>query len=540
MATAVEPSNLEAEESVLGACLLSGHAVDKAGEFLEPSHFYRETHGAIFGALLSLRRREEPTEPLAVAAELERLGTLASVGGRGRLAELVGNVTAASNVGHYAALVLESARSRMLYRAASALQRASLNGGVTFHPELLDDMQHAMEEARQLPGEPGIPAGPLFLSAHDFASRQFAPPEPLLGSEAVPILAVGSFNLLAGRPGAGKTTLLLDMACHLAAGVPWPPRDSDKAPPPWDVPRALRIALIENEGPQESFRGKLEQKLKTFPHSIREAGGCLMIQAAHWGTFSFADRNVVARTVEALDEHEIDLVMGDPLASLGLEGVGSPKETLDFVNLLKPLGLGANRAFLFLHHFRERIEKGEDEMRRISGAWGGHLDTLLSLAATHSEDQLRLAYPKIRWARTRTPHPVILVKIYNTVGFEAIAEEGDAALLEPKVYQALVEGRATARGLNGWQKIDDIRELVEGRRTDVKKALEGAPHLFTSVTGEAAKEMGAKSVKAILWGLVEWGEAPALDAEGDWQEQLDSESLDGFAPPTAPDDTIPF
>jgi hypothetical protein len=286
----------------------------------------------------------------------------------------------------------------------------------------------------------------------------------------------------------------------------------------------------------------LEQKLKSFPHSIRENGGCLMIQSGHWGTFSFADRNVVARTIEALDEHEIDLVVGDPLASLGLEGVGSPKETLDFVNLLKPLGLGADRAFLFLHHFRERIEKGEDEMRRISGAWGGHLDTLLSLSATHSEDQLRLAYPKIRWARTRTPHPVVLAKVYNTIAFEAIAEEGDAALLEPKVYQELADGRANARGLNGWQKIDEIRERIEGRRTDVKKALEGAPHLFTSVTGDAAKAMGAKSVKAILWGLVEWGEAPAHTDDDGWQESLDSESSDGFAPPSAPDDGdgIPF
>lgn len=458
-------------------------------------------------------------------------------------------MSATSNVGHYAALVLEAYNSRALYRASIAIQQATLNGGVSLHPELLDRMTEAMSAARALPGEPTAPRGPLFLAAHDFASRQFAPPEPLLGTDELPILAVGSFNLLAGRPGAGKTTTLLDLACHMAAGIPWPSVDpaNEKAPKPWPVPRPLRVALIENEGPQESFRGKIDRKLKHFPHSIEEAGGCLLVQTMRWGTFSFADTSIADQLRDELDMHGIDIVMGDPLASLGLEGVGSPAETFAFVQLLRPLGLGERRAFLFLHHFRERIEKGEDELSKISGAWGGHLDTLLGLAATHSHDQLRLSYPKVRWAQIPEPKPIVLGKVYNTAGFEAIGEEGDVGLLEPRVHETLVACREAGRGFNGWMKLDDIRALIGGRRTDVKTALEGAPHLFVHVTGETAKLMGSKSVKTIFWGLREWG-PPVEAAAGDWeQESLENPGSEALAEEEAeaddefaPTSDIPF
>lgn len=534
----VEPSNIEAEESVLGACLISQFAVDTAVNILEPQHFYLDKHGALFSAIRRLKDRGEPVEPLVLAAELERQGTLATIGGKARLAELSGLVSAAANVGHYAALVLESARSRQVYRAALAVQKAATNGGLALHPELIDEMSLALEDARILPGEPKVHAGPVFLTAREFTSRQFADPDPLLGSREMPILTRGGFNIMAGRPGAGKTTLIMDLCCHLACGLPWPAVDEDnpKAPRPWDVPEPLNIALIVNEGPQEAFRQKLADKLEAFPHDVGECGGSLIVQTLNWGTFSFADRLTMQRVKDELDSHEVDLVVGDPLGSLGLEGVGSPAETLAFVQLLAPLGLRQDRAFLFLHHFRERVEKGEDELARISGAWGGHIDTLLSLARTASEDQLRFNYAKIRWAKRAYPPPVVLGKVYNTIGFEAIAEEGDATLLEPRVAGELHDSRSAGRGRNGWQTTDEIREAIKARRIDVKKTLEGAPHLFASVTGEAAKAMGAKSAKTVYWGLVEWGDAAPEEIP---ERAPDAASLLDQEPPRE-DDGIPF
>lgn len=346
--------------------------------------------------------------------------------------------------------------------------------------------------------------GRVFMDAYAFCDEQTEPPVPLLGTPELAVLAAGGLGLLAGRPGTGKTTLVLDLVCHLAAGRAWPPASDERGPTPWPCPRPLRIALVENEGPVEMFRSKLKDKLERFPDDLRNAKGKIVVSNFRWGSFSFADPEVATAAARELDEEAIDLVVGDPLASLGPEGVGSPAETRDFLSALRPLGLGTTRAFLFLHHFRERVERHEDELRKLSGAWGGHLDTLLALASTGHADQAQLTYSKIRWARERVPRPIILGRVWNTASYEAISEEGDVAQLEPLVYGHLTDLRERKLGVGGagYATTDQIAKAIEHRRADVDKALEAANHLFVLLDFERAKALGSRSKK--LWGLKEW------------------------------------
>ena len=60
----VPPQNLDAEESVLGAMMLSPTAVAAVSEVLEPDgrEFYREGHAKIFRAALALFAKGEPVE----------------------------------------------------------------------------------------------------------------------------------------------------------------------------------------------------------------------------------------------------------------------------------------------------------------------------------------------------------------------------------------------------------------------------------------------------------------------------------------------
>lgn len=361
-----------------------------------------------------------------------------------------------------------------------------------------------------VPSDPEPENGRVFLDAYDFVEVESEPPVPLLGNEQVCVVPAGGLVLLAGRPSTGKTTLALDLGCHLAAGLPWPPSgEGDRAPDPWPTPRPLRVALVENEGPIEMFRSKLKEKLARFPHDIRKRGGKLTVASFRWGSFSFADPDIAKAATRELEEDGIDLVIGDPLATLGPEGVGSPAETFAFVQQLRPLGLGTTRAFLFLHHFRERVERTEDEMRRLSGAWSGHLDTLLTLSSTGSADQARLAYPKLRWSRVREPSPIILGRVWNTSTFEAIGEEGDVSILEPLIYAHLSEARSKGGGAKGrgYFTVKEIQDALDRRQQDVRNALEGAPHLFDLATGARAKTLGRRPTTK-LWGLTEWEEEP--------------------------------
>ena len=84
----VPPQNLEAEESVLGAMLLSPGAIGAVTEILSAGDFYRENHGTIFRCCLSLYQGGEPVDAITVVDALEERGELDQVGGRARIHEL--------------------------------------------------------------------------------------------------------------------------------------------------------------------------------------------------------------------------------------------------------------------------------------------------------------------------------------------------------------------------------------------------------------------------------------------------------------------
>ena len=372
-------------------------------------------------------------------------------------------------------------------------------------------------------GSNGASGEPVFVDAYEFVKTEVEVPPPLWGTRECAIIPQGGLAILAGRPGAGKTTFVLDLACHLAAGLPFPNSDGNgRAPAPWPIDKPLRVALIENEGPQEMFRLKLADKLERFPHDIRERGGYLSIQAWRWGAFNFADADAHRRAQSELESDGIDLVIGDPLTMLGPRGVGSPEDTRVFVQMLYPLGLAQSRAFLFLHHFRERAERNEDELARVSGAWGGHLDTLLTLQAGAQKEKARLSFPKLRWASEKPPNAVILGRVYNTASFEALSEEGDHVALEAPIVTWLEAQRAAGRGAKGWFKARDVAHGISEGDMETRKALEGAPHLFSFVTGARAKELGARA-NAKLWGLKEWADDEPEETAGPEQQSIDAD-----------------
>jgi replicative DNA helicase len=115
----VPPHDLEAETSVLGAILLDQAAITRVLDFLSPEDFYRENNGQLYRAALTLFREGEPIDNVTLAAELEKMGVLERVGGRGHLALLQESVPTAANVEHYARIVKAKAYKRRLITAGS-------------------------------------------------------------------------------------------------------------------------------------------------------------------------------------------------------------------------------------------------------------------------------------------------------------------------------------------------------------------------------------------------------------------------------------
>ena len=120
--THVPPQNLEAEESVLGAMMVSEGAIAPVilDVRLHDEDFYRERHRIVFRAIKALYERSEPVDALTVAELLTQRGELAEAGGKDAVSELASTVPAPGNARHYAQIVKQNSLLRRLLDAVAA------------------------------------------------------------------------------------------------------------------------------------------------------------------------------------------------------------------------------------------------------------------------------------------------------------------------------------------------------------------------------------------------------------------------------------
>ena len=161
------PQNLEAEQSVLGAVLLSDTALPALiiDERLNPDDFYRESHGRIYQAMLDLHAHGEPVDALTLVEHLKQAGDLDNVGGAAAIELLAGSVPAVGNLRQYARIVSENAMLRRLLHAAYEIQ-AQVHGHEALPRDLVDMAERAILEV-----------------AHEDSRKDFRSIEQLLDAE---------------------------------------------------------------------------------------------------------------------------------------------------------------------------------------------------------------------------------------------------------------------------------------------------------------------------------------------------------------------
>ena len=136
------PNSREAEESVIGAVLLSEDAVNEVMDRIHPVDFYVPAHQAIFEAMRELFDGNQPIDAVTVSEVLRRRGELDKVGGVSYLARLVDIVPSTSNVVYYADIVEEHAKRRELIRAGSSVTDLAFN--------IDDEIALVMDRAEQV------------------------------------------------------------------------------------------------------------------------------------------------------------------------------------------------------------------------------------------------------------------------------------------------------------------------------------------------------------------------------------------------------
>ena len=219
------PNNIEAEESVLGACFLSKYALEKAIENLTPESFYNEKNAKIFEAMNNLSDEKTPIDITTVTSYLKKKNELNAVGGVEYLTEVLNFVPTASNIDYYIKSVEESSLLRSLILTAEDIASEGYNNTDETVNELLDATEKKILNIVK------NRKSSEFRSIKDVLSKAQSDLERLSEHKGeITGLATGWYDLdrittglhpneliiIAARPAMGKTAFALNLATHVA------------------------------------------------------------------------------------------------------------------------------------------------------------------------------------------------------------------------------------------------------------------------------------------------------------------------------------
>ena len=218
------PNNIEAEKSVLAACMLNADILEEIMMKLQPENFYRPAHRIIFEAITDLHTRRIPVDQISLADNLNASGQLDAIGGRSYIVELADNTFALTSWSNHADIVKRNSILRDLIYASTQISALAYNAP--------DDLDEVVEDAEKT----------LFDVTERRVSSTFVKMDTLINDafEEISQLAEqkthiagvptgfkdvdnlfyglrgGDLVILAARPGVGKTSFALNLAVNAA------------------------------------------------------------------------------------------------------------------------------------------------------------------------------------------------------------------------------------------------------------------------------------------------------------------------------------
>lgn len=222
--TRMLPQNIEAEQSVLAACLNNSDIMVEVATKLEPENFYRPRHQIIFDAMCNLNARNIPVDEISLAENLHGTGNLEAAGGKDYIIELSGLTSALTNWRNHTAVVKRTSILRELAFASARINALAYDAP--------DDLGEVVEDAEKIlfnvtekrVSSEFQPVKNLVIEAYDEIVKLANQKDSMAG---VPTGFIdvdnlfhgfrgGDLIILAARPGVGKTAFALNIATNAA------------------------------------------------------------------------------------------------------------------------------------------------------------------------------------------------------------------------------------------------------------------------------------------------------------------------------------
>lgn len=351
---AIPPQNLEAEESVLGAMMISPITIGKVRDVLgdDGRDFYRDSHTIIYRAALALHDAGEPVDAITLAAELERRGELDRVGGRIRIHELSILVPASANAPHYAGIVHQAATLRSLRRFGGEAVQADGDPD-----EIIGRLREQLDAFEQ---RITVTEAPEAIDAGTFIFDEPTDPSAyrIWGAGTEIAWATGEGLMLVGPDGVGKTTLGQQIALCRAGLLP----DVLGMTVAHDTRRVLYIAA---DRPRQAARSLRRMVTETDRDEISER---MTVWRGPLPAMLNEDRTLLARLAK---QYDAGTVVIDSLKDVAVD-IATDEAGGRIASCFQHL-IASDVELLVMHHPRKPGVEQTRKPREISDLYGSRL-----------------------------------------------------------------------------------------------------------------------------------------------------------------------
>lgn len=218
------PWSSEAEQAVLGSCLIDPACLSEVLTSVRGADFYLQQNRDIFDTIFNMFSFGMPIDPVTVIDQMKVRGVFDPDSTPQYLRELMRLTPTAANVLKYAAIVRDQALLRSVIRVCEeTVEKASSGGGEAGAVlDLAEKEIYALRQDRITNGL--VPASQVVQTVYAGLSELAASGQPIPGiptgfrdvDRRILGMNKGDFILVAARPGMGKTSIGLNIALNAA------------------------------------------------------------------------------------------------------------------------------------------------------------------------------------------------------------------------------------------------------------------------------------------------------------------------------------
>jgi replicative DNA helicase len=215
------PSNLEAEQQLLGAILMNDKALNAvvSGAALEAFHFSEKLHETIYSAFLELKKSRKAISPITVMPYLDKSMKVGDLTVAQYLSRLASETAGAYNIINYAQLISESYAARVACQGADYIKTLSISewhteGFADALQETLTAIKTAVDSSRH---EETERPGDAYMRRFEASIENDGSVGVPIGMKEIadilnePVFEAGNYYGLLSSSGEGKTSLVMQL-----------------------------------------------------------------------------------------------------------------------------------------------------------------------------------------------------------------------------------------------------------------------------------------------------------------------------------------